>query len=66
LALGFLASGFGAFVFLMWEAFGREKNCWRRIAKGELLSSLKAETLRKLKREHRTVQVCTENFIHML
>jgi hypothetical protein len=27
LALGFLASGFGAFVFLMWEAFGREKNC---------------------------------------
>jgi hypothetical protein len=29
-----------------------EKNCWRRISKGELL-----------KREHGTVQVCTENFI---
>jgi hypothetical protein len=37
------------------EDFWREKNCWRRTAKGKLL---------KLKREHGTVQVCTENFIH--
>jgi hypothetical protein len=28
----------------------REKNCWRRIAKGELLASLRAKALRKLKR----------------
>jgi hypothetical protein len=34
-----------------------KKNCLRRIAKGELL---------KLKREHGTVQVRTENFIHKL
>jgi hypothetical protein len=41
-----------------------EKNCQRKIAKGELLASLRAETLRKLKREHGTVQVCTKKFIH--
>jgi hypothetical protein len=29
-------------------------------------TSLRAETLRKLKREHETVQVCTENFIYRL
>jgi hypothetical protein len=39
-----------AFCFLVWKAFGREENCWRRIAKGELLASPRAETLRKLKR----------------
>jgi hypothetical protein len=37
--------------------FWRENNCWRRIASGELLASLRAETLRKLKREHGTVQI---------
>jgi hypothetical protein len=36
------------------------------MAKGELLASLRAETLRKLKKEHGTVQVGTENFIHRL
>jgi hypothetical protein len=56
-----------AFSFLVLEAFGREKIAeGKRIAKGELLASLRAETLRKLKREHGTVQVCTENFMHRL
>jgi hypothetical protein len=61
----------------MWEAFGREMdcwredcwrkmNCWRESAKGELLASMRAKTLRKLKRGHGTVQVCTENLIHRL
>jgi hypothetical protein len=31
-----------------------------------LLASLRAKTLRKLQREHGTVQVCTENFIYRL
>jgi hypothetical protein len=35
----------------------REKKCWRRIAKRELLASLRAKALRKLKREHGTVEV---------
>jgi hypothetical protein len=36
------------------------------MAKGELLASLRAETLRKVMKEHGTVQVDTENFIHSL
>jgi hypothetical protein len=35
-------------------------------AEGELLASLRVETLRELKREHGTVWLCTENFIHRL
>jgi hypothetical protein len=31
--------------------------CW-------LTASLRAETLRKLKTEHGTVQICTKNFVH--
>jgi hypothetical protein len=50
---------------LVWEAFGREAIVGgKRIAKGELLASLRVMTLRKLKREHGTMQVCTENFVH--
>jgi hypothetical protein len=59
----------------------REKNCQRGIAKERFIelvgslwgngfcwlsASLRAETLRKLRREHGTVQVCMKNFIHML
>jgi hypothetical protein len=38
----------------------------KRIANGELLANLRAKTLRKLKKEHGTVQVCMENFIYRL
>jgi hypothetical protein len=49
LLFGFLMGK--AFGFLVWEAFGREKIIeGKRIAKGELLVSLRAKTLRKLKR----------------
>jgi hypothetical protein len=34
--------------------------------KGELLKGTAKGELLKLKREHGTVQVCTENFIHRL
>jgi hypothetical protein len=68
--LGFCFGGYylltSEFGFLMWEDFWREKDCWRGISKGELLASLRAEILRKLKREYGTVQVYTENFIHRL
>jgi hypothetical protein len=51
----------------VWEAFGREAIVGgKRIAKGELLASLRVKTLRKLKREHGTVKVCTKNFVHRL
>jgi hypothetical protein len=38
----------------------REKNCWRRIAKGDLLASLRAEILRKLKRTWYSASLSTE------
>jgi hypothetical protein len=61
------AFGFGAFGFLMWEALeGKIIVEGKRIAEGELLASLRAKILRKLKREHGTVQVYTKNFIHRL
>jgi hypothetical protein len=38
----------------------------KRIAEGELLASMRAETFKKAKERTWTVRVCTENFIHRL
>jgi hypothetical protein len=52
---------FLAFGFLRGKAFWMKGNCWREIAEGgkgiegELLASLRAKPLRKLKGEHGTV-----------
>jgi hypothetical protein len=73
-AFGSRFSGFWLLGFWLFDVGGfwkgkelmKGKNCCKRIARGELLASLRAETLRKLKREHGTVLVCTENFIQRL